>query len=466
MRDVRKLLLIFLLGCVSAALADTIVLKNGRTIVADSVTEKGDRVIYEIGDDEYGIPKSAVDHIDKGGAGPVHGGGSTTHATPSVTLVAGPRLDPELQGQLIRNGHIDESVLDAAEKDSPERATSAYLIAAHFEQTFGDPERAPRFLERALSFSPDSVPVLNSYGASLVQVGRFKEAAAIGERATRIDANSADAWAIVGVADYRQDKLPDAITALKRSLDLRPNKQLSDLLERAEREEKAESEFGQQESSHFTLRFEGSQSSAAFRAQVLRTLEGDYDDLVRDLGTEPRESISVVLYTNEAYFDVTRAPSWTSALNDGRLRIPVQGLDSVTPDLARVLRHELTHSFIRQITHGRCPVWLNEGLAQLEENKTIDRFRPQLAQLYTAKKQVPLAALSGSFMGLNDAQAALAYTESLGAVQYIRDTYGMSDLERILQRIGDGEATETAMRDTIHTGYDALEDDLAQYYSK
>jgi len=36
------------------------------------------------------------------------------------------------------------------------------------------------------------------------------------------------------------------------------------------------------------------------------------------------------------------------ALNDGRIRVPVEGLTSMTEELARVLKHELTHSFVGQ----------------------------------------------------------------------------------------------------------------------
>ena len=35
-----------------------------------------------------------------------------------------------------------------------------------------------------------------------------------------------------------------------------------------------------------------------------------------------------------------------------------------------MLKHELTHSFVRLITLGHCPTWFNEGLAQLEEGST------------------------------------------------------------------------------------------------
>src|SRR5260370_14102413 len=45
--------------------ADTIVLKNGRRIVADSVVGEGDKVRYFTAAGELALPKSMVDHIVK-----------------------------------------------------------------------------------------------------------------------------------------------------------------------------------------------------------------------------------------------------------------------------------------------------------------------------------------------------------------------------------------------------------------
>ena len=60
-------LLAMMLALASAASADTIHLKNGRTIVADHVRENGTHYEYDIGDDSYAIPKSSVDHVEAGG---------------------------------------------------------------------------------------------------------------------------------------------------------------------------------------------------------------------------------------------------------------------------------------------------------------------------------------------------------------------------------------------------------------
>jgi hypothetical protein len=210
------------------------------------------------------------------------------------------------------------------------------------------------------------------------------------------------------------------------------------------------------------LKYEGKQTSAAFRRALVETLESEYNDLVRDLGVAPRSTIAVILYTDQSFFDVTQAPSWSGAVNDGKLRIPIDGVATVTPELARVLKHELAHSFINQISAGRCPHWLNEGIAQAMEPKSISDGR-RLATLYTAQRQIPLNTLEGSFMRFSTVEAYVAYMESLAAVQYVADTYGMSDVLRILQRIGEGSSAEAALRATIHSDYGRLEEEVGKY---
>jgi hypothetical protein len=66
-------------------------------------------------------------------------------------------------------------------------------------------------------------------------------------------------------------------------------------------------------------------------------------------------------------------------------------------------------------------------------------------------------------MQFSGVQATVAYEESLAAVQYISDSYGMSDLQRILERLGQGSSAEAALRATIHSDYGQLESDLGKY---
>jgi len=202
------------------------------------------------------------------------------------------------------------------------------------------------------------------------------------------------------------------------------------------------------------------------RNQILDTLEEQYNILQDDLGVSLRNSISVSLYTDREFFDVTQAPAWTAALNDGKIRVPISGLTAMSPALNRVLRHELTHSFIDQITHGNVPTWLNEGIAQLEEPASTSRVGARLAAVYAAGTQIPLNQLDESFLGYSTPEAMVAYAESLAAAECIRSQHGMGDLSRILQALGEGEPIETALRNTIHSGYAQFETELAEYLKR
>jgi hypothetical protein len=447
------------------AWADTIHLKNGRTIVADHVRENGNHYEYDIGDDSYAIPKSSVDHVDAGGVPTRSAAGSAKMAdlptfTPSDSLAN----EGDIFSKIIREGKVDPDVLASLEaKGNAELSATAGFIAGKFEFEHGNIAQARGYFDSALRFQPENSTILIYYAALLVRTGNAAQALPYAQRAVRSAPQSPDAYTMMGYTQFASDHTKDAVASWKRSLELRPDATVQQLLAKAQREESVESEFSQHESSHFVLHYEGKQTSEALRAQILGALESDYDDLARDLGNPPRDTILVTLYTEQAFFDVTHAPTWTGAINDGKLRIPISGLNSVTPELARVLKHELAHSFITQLSGGRCPPWLHEGIAQFLEPKSLGGDGHALSVLFKAQRNLPLNALEGSFLRLSGREAAVAYAESLAAVSYINDSYGMSDVQRILQRISQGNSTEAALRATIHSDYGQFETDLAKY---
>src|SRR5262249_6061591 len=249
--------------------------------------------------------------------------------------------------KIVRENQVDRGALLRIESRGNVKETAiAYYIAARAEFQTGKYNDSRRDLETALRSDPLNPAFLNYYAALLLRTGNVLDAISNAEKAVRLAPDSADAYAVLGYAQFAADRARDAIQSWKKSLELRPDVSIAQMLARAERESLAEKRFSERETGHFVLHYEGGQSSEAFRAQLLEVLESDYRDLRNQFGIEPRSSVQVVLYTNQAFFDVTRAPSWSSALNDGKLRIPVNGLAGVTPELARVLRHELTHSFV------------------------------------------------------------------------------------------------------------------------
>ena len=451
------------------AAADTIVLKSGTRIVVDSVREENGRVEYTIGDNTLTLPKSIVARVETGP--PASAAKKTTDSDPITTeelpdIREQLAVEDSVMKRVIQGDKVDAAALEQVEKAGPPgQAAAAYAIAASLEQGKGDFKSASEYLRRAIQLLPHHPVLLENYAALLLRMNRFEEALMYAEQAAHTPPPSADAYTVLGFTYYKNDRNRDAIAALKKSMQIAPSDKAKSLLDRIERESRTEAAFHEQSSSHFTLRYEGSQSADALRQQILNALEGDYRVLQNELGASP-PTIFISLYTDQAFFDVTQAPAWSAALNDGKIRIPISGVKSVTPELARILRHELTHSFISFITHNRAPQWLNEGVATLEQGVEVAPFGVRLASLYSAGQQIPLSQLEGNFESYSSGEASVAYAESVAAVQFIRETYGMPGVSALLQRIGDGQSVESALRGTVHGGYAELEAQITNYLKK
>lgn len=451
-------------GSLRPASAEVIHLKNGDVIYADEAKESGNHIEYQKGDDTYTIPKSVVRNIEKGGppqvSPSVSGSAAADMQMPADIPSTAGAGEEQAIAQVITNGEVNRNALREVELRGNARATAvAYYLAGKQEFQSGDYNSARRDFEAALRNDPQNPAILNFYAALLLKSGNPQQALLYAEHAVQQAPDSPDAYAVLGYAQFATDHGREAIESWKKSIALRPDASIQQMIARARRENSAENNYSERNTGHFVLRYEGAQSSEALRDQILATLESAYQDLSRQFGSEPRASIEVVLYTNQAYFDVTRAPAWTGALNDGKIRIPLRGMSYVNSELARVLRHELTHSFVNQATQGRCPLWLNEGIAQMLEPKSLGSMGAPLAQLFKAERAIPLNALETGFASLSAPQAAVAYAESLATVTYIRDQYGMSDVIRILERLNQGESVESALRTTIHCDYRELQEE-------
>jgi tetratricopeptide (TPR) repeat protein len=280
-----------------------------------------------------------------------------------------------------------------------------------------------------------------------------------------LEPETAQVQLILGQVYYEAGRVPEAIAAWEHSLRLAPNTELSERLEKARREASVEQHFTEEARGHFLLRYEGGQPAAALSDDLWHALEGDYDELSAELGFAPKTTITVVLYSAQQFSDVTKAPAWAGAINDGKLRIPTGDLRNMTPQLEALLRHELTHSFVHSAV-SNCPVWLNEGLAQVEERRSVDSLPAEVREAVRTGSFVPLARLEGSFQKMSPEEARRAYAESLAAVEYIRSAKGMDGLRWMLRKLSEGERNEAALRGVIFGGYEELDRETEAYLAK
>jgi tetratricopeptide (TPR) repeat protein len=455
---------VLVLVALHGAQAETIRLKNGRTILADSVRESGERVEYTVGDNTFAIRKALVDKIDSGGSPVVSV--PVTIDLPSVT--DSPKLhgDVAIQARVIHDGRIDMEALAAIENAGiSDNSALANYFAADFSRNNGRLEDAISYFDRARRFD-DNDALATNQASVLLQLRRYADAVSVSQAAIQLGPKSGSAYAVLAFAQYSLGRMKEALGNIKRAYELQPDGKIKELLDKIERESKAEGDFSEQTSSHFALRYEGGAAPPILRRQILDTLEFHYNALVSELDYAPREPIAVILYTNQQYFNVTRAPAWTGALNDGKLRIPISGLQEVNSDLSRTLKHELAHSFINSVTRGRAPTWLNEGIAQLVEPQTSSSNGSRLSALFSSNRNIPLNELEAPFIRFGVAEAQVAYAQSLVSAEYIREQYGMSSLNFILKRLGEGQSTESSMRAGIHSGYAQFQRELTDWLKR
>jgi tetratricopeptide (TPR) repeat protein len=451
--------------------ADTIVLKNGRRIVADSVVVEGDKVRYFTAAGELALPKSMVDHIEKGGATQM---ASTGAANLAITP---PSLEPSKANAAAESGAVHDGLVDreflaevASEARSGgaganEKASIAYHAAAQLELVRGDMEHALDDERTALTYAPDNLVMLLDVAYLHLRRSEYKQALDYLERAQRVAPDNPDVPKLTGWAYYGMNKLSQAVSEWERALSLRPDVQVQAALDKAKRDQQEEENYRENESSHFTLRYSG-EAEPGLAREVLRALEIHFSAIESELGYTPPEPIGVILYTQQAFADITRAPGWAGALNDGRIRVPVQGLKQLTPELSRVLKHELTHSFVRQKTRANAPTWIQEGLAQWMEGKRSGAAAGVLLQAYDAKQAMSLGDLEGSWLQLSNEVAAYAYAWALANVEYIVQVDGMTDMEHILDRLAGGSTAEAALRQVLRSDYEELMQSTAQYLHK
>jgi hypothetical protein len=209
----------------------------------------------------------------------------------------------------------------------------------------------------------------------------------------------------------------------------------------------------QRNDGRFSIIFEGTTDSA-LADRALATLDAAYWRIGGAIGAYPASSITVTLYTDQQFRDLTGAPEWAGGVFDGRIRIPVKGVRQNLPEFDRVLVHELTHAMVSTLAPVGVPTWLHEGLASYFEPEDL----ASALRVLRITGPVPVEVLFQRFAGLNERQATAAYAESLVLADVLmRRTGGRMAI--VLQSLGRGETLQESLQ-LIGVSLDDLETDL------
>ncbi|HEX5138727.1 MAG TPA: hypothetical protein VFY93_17275 [Planctomycetota bacterium] len=357
-------------------------------------------------------------------------------------------------------GHADgaRKAFEEALEEHPDalvlRRNLAAALACCGEERLRDRDvgEALRLLERATRLHPSRI----AYRVLLARArlaggddGLREAARADLELALAGDPDHLEALEGLARIAYVDRDLDAAIVRWRRASELRPGdagilRSLAD----AERERQVEASFVEIPGPFFRLRY--SPGIAPDRAQAVLVLcEEARGRLGALYGTYPPR-IVVTLYTPAEFRNVTALHGWVKGVSDGTIRLSLGSRDD-PGRLAGTIVHEMTHHVIRAIAPG-APVWLHEGLAQIEEGRSAEEAAARLRDA----GELPDTLLSAAILAEGDPRrVAVFYDTALAFARYLDDGQ-RGALLRLLRELGAGKGEAEAFRDVFGESRETL----------
>ena len=299
----------------------------------------------------------------------------------------------------------------------------------------------------------------NNYGFYLMQRGDLNRAIQLFENALYYDPERPFILYNLGQAYYRTQNMTKAKFFLEKAEKLKPDiKGLQDLLRKVRGETKVEKNFELNETMHFIIA--SAPDLPVEKTSYIRTyLEEAYGRIGAFLDYYPEDKVVVVLFS-EANYDrmLKNMPHWTLGVFDGKVRIPVNKFKYTDEEVIKIIYHEYAHAVVYNITKGKCPLWLNEGIASRAENFAKPKNRDLIKRHIEETGIIPFRKMPGDFTrSKNRKVATLLYVESYLLVEYIVKKVGYSGLRNILDLLARGAGVEYAIAKVLGESPDQFE---------
>lgn len=163
------------------------------------------------------------------------------------------------------------------------------------------------------------------------------------------------------------------------------------------------------------------------------------------LGVLNIKNLKVELVSEFEFYQERNIPRWVNAMYAGdAVTIPVSS-DLSSKDLFASIQHEYTHAAIKSVSNGKCPVWLDEGLAQIIEIEHHPEMHYDLLMTFNRYQPLRLAGLEGSFASISTELLPVAYAQSFFTARELLENYSKEDLAKYFAMLRAGVSSSTAL---------------------
>ena len=182
-------------------------------------------------------------------------------------------------------------------------------------------------------------------------------------------------------------------------------------------------------------------------ARALKTLNNTHSELTRIFQEDTNGNVELRFLSPAEFRKHTGAPEWTSAMYlKDEISIPITPASIRPSEMNRALRHEYVHAFVAQISHYKCPAWLDEGVAQIIEGPANPQLAPALSQWASENPIFPLNELRNGFTTMDDYAVPAAYAQSFFATRKLIQSKGFSAIVKYLKALSVGKDEKAAFK--------------------
>lgn len=309
----------------------------------------------------------------------------------------------------------------------------------------------------ALLLPPASAEEPSAYAKAVAayQDRRLDEAFACAKQAVLDRPEHVDAHVLLGELYYLRQDLSKAKETWERALKLAPSRQdVRERLKKLEREAKVESGLARNDTAPFVVRFAQKEIPTSL-TELRQILRDTYRLVGQQFDYFPDHPITVLLYPAEGFEQVKGVSHPADGLYDGKIRLPLRNGRRSDLELKRVLWHEYTHALIHDLSKGQCPVWLNEGIATLQEARVAPLSLRSVQQAYQEGKLIPWDPLWKDETPQGGLE--LHYAQAHLIAHYLVKRWGWKKMVELLGRLGQGYPLADAFRTVYKMSSAAIE---------